>query len=253
MSTLALSRRFGFPCVDDGIGMLGLPAEQSAKRQLSGSADEVVKTIAAVLDEMVLGVIAKRTALEFAEATNATLPNYVKLVWSYAQIVSAIVPPNVLARLTAESFSELEADIREHAVQAFGADTRDRAVFTVWTLRKTSDLLQLMVARVTDGDEAKDQEFLTNFLLHALRARFNVDCLRASMRMKRAIYPEALGLIADGLRSAVDAYAWIKQAVDLRIPTDESSLVVQTSWDAEDQGLLDESMQDMAQEDNVDR
>ena len=134
----------------------------------------------------------------------------VKLVLSYAQIVSAIVPPNVIARLTAESFNELEADIREHAVQSFGADIRDRAVFTVWTLRRTSDLLQLMAANVPDGDKARDHEFLTNFLLHALRARFNVDCLRASMRTKRAIYPEALGLIADGLRSAVDAFAWIR-------------------------------------------
>jgi hypothetical protein len=247
MSTVALSRRFGFPAIDDGVGLLGLPAEQSAKRRLSGSADEIVTTIAGILDEMVLGVIEKRTAVEFEAASNEALPAYVSLVLSYAQIAATIVPNAVLERLTLESFSELEADIREHGVQAFGSDMRDRAVFTVWTLRKTAALLHLLATKVAECEQKRDNDFHINFLIHALRARFNVDCLRASMRTGRPIYPDALGVVDDGLRSAVNAYAWIKQAVDLRFPSDESQ-VLPDYWTADDEKLLGESMQELAEQ-----
>ena len=249
MSSLAFARHFEFPGIDDGVGLLGLPAEQSAKRRLSGSADEVVKTLSTVLDELVLEVIEKRTASEFRDASSAAFPKYAKLVLSYAQIVATIVPPQVLDRLTAESFSEFEAEIREHGVQAFGATMRDRAVFTVWTLRKIASLLQLLATNdVTATEHGKDKDFLMNFLVHALRARFNVDCLRASVRTGRPIYPDALEVIDDGLCSAVNAYAWIKQAVDLRFPSDES-LVLPDYWTTDDDALLEESMREAIEED----
>lgn len=80
--------------------------------------------------------------------------------------MSAIVPTSVLSQLANESFSELEADIREHALASFGADMRDRAMFTVWTLRRISDLLSVIAAsgRVPEEDGKKDGEFLTSFL-----------------------------------------------------------------------------------------
>jgi hypothetical protein len=229
--------------------LLGLPAERSAKQQLSGSAGELVKTIATILDQMVLGVIEKRTAQDFRAAFNQVFPAYMQLILSLSGMVSAIVPSTTLARLAAESFSELEADIREHAVIAFGADIRDRAIFTVWTLRKIADLLHTVSSaeKVKDRDRDKENEFKSYFLTHALRARLSIDCLTASMRFKRPIYPEALGVIADGLRSTVDAYAWIRQAADLHAPSDESP-VTPVNWNQEDQELLNESMYDMTHE-----
>jgi hypothetical protein len=250
MTTLALTRRFGFPTIADGSSQLGLPAERTAKQRLSGSADEVVKTITKILDEMILEVISSRTTAEFNTALVESFPKYVDLVMSYARIVSSIVPKGVQARLVAESFSEFESEIRADAEHAFGNDMRDRAVFTVWTLRKISDLLELAASKdVSDGDKGKDQEFLNRFLLHALRSRFSVDCLRLSMRTKTPIYPDVLPELADGLRSAVDAYAWIRQAVELRAAGDEDSLPAWSEqWDLDDQTLVNESMQDLANE-----
>jgi len=248
MSTLALTQRFGFPSIADGATQLGLPAARPAKQQLSGSADEVVKTIAAILDEMLLDVISKRTAAEFVEARNDRFPKYIDLVMSYARIASSIIPRHVQIRLVAESFSEFEAEIRANAEHAFGNDMRDRAVFTVWTLRKISDLLERAAShKVADGDEKKDLEFLTYFLVNALRARFSVDCLRISMRTNNPIYPEVLPELAESLRSAVNAYAWIRQTIDLRAPSNEEAIPVWSdSWNADDQALLDESMHDLA-------
>jgi hypothetical protein len=233
----------------DGVPLLGIPAEHSAKRQLSGSADEVVRSIATVLDQMIMGVIQKRTAEEFKDAYMQVFGHYMQLVCGLSSVISSIVPKNVVVRLTYESFCELEADIREHAVSAFGSDMRDRAVFTVWTLRKISDLLQVAwESKIQDEDREKDEEFLSFFMAHALRARFGIDCLVASMRSQRTISPEAMPLLADILRSAVDAYAWIKQADELRNPSDEEEDVIQPDWADEDDELLSESMQDIAYE-----
>lgn len=232
----------------EGIRLLGLPAEKSAEKQLSGSADEVVKTIASVLNQMVMSAIDQRAANEFVSVQAEVFPKYVQLVVSLAAIVSTIVPSPVLSRLTAESFSELEADVREHAMAAFGAEMRDRALFTVWTLRKIADLLPVFSAgNVSKEDGPKEAEFLNSFLRHALAARFGIDCLRASMRSGHTIYPEILPVIDNGLRSVVDAYAWIKQAADLRSPADDTESAP-AAWDVEDDQLLKESMLDLSRE-----
>lgn len=231
-----------------GIRLLGLPAEKSAKKQLSGSADEVVKTIASVLDQMVMGAIDKRSADEFRAARDEAFPKYMQLVLNLAGIVSAIVPPTVLSRLTGESFSELEADIREHALAAFGADMRDRAMFTVWTLRKIADLLSVIAhGTIAEEDGKKDKDFFVSFLANALMSRFHIDCLRASMKSGRAIYPDVLPVIDNGLKAVVDAYAWIRQAADLRSPTDVTECIP-AEWNDEDDQLLRESMADLSHE-----
>lgn len=233
----------------EGVHLLGLPAEKPAKRDLSGSADQVVRAVANVLNQMIMRVIDTRTSDEFLAAYNQVFTPYMQLVGSLSQIVSAIVPRTVLVRLAHESFSEMEADIRDNAVAAFGADMRDRAVFTVWTLRKINDLMEICAGSVPDGDgdREKDKEFSSFFLAHALRARFGVDCLVASMQSRKTIRPEIMPPLADTLRSAVDAYAWIKRAADLRRPDTEEELTV-AAWDDEDEQLLKESMYDMANE-----
>ncbi|MBV9296485.1 MAG: hypothetical protein JO145_13025 [Acidobacteriaceae bacterium] len=169
---------------------------------------------------------------------------------SLAGIVSAVVPKDVLSRLTSDSFNELEADIREHALGAFGTEMSERAMFTVWTLRKIADLIPLIGdSKVADkeGPRARDEEFFNLFLLHALTARFNIDVLRFAMRHSKTIYPDVLPAIDGGLQSVVNAYAWIRQVADLRCPPVEVEHGPVT-WDDEDEQLLNESMLDLANE-----
>jgi hypothetical protein len=232
------------------VQLLGIPSEKSAQRDLSGSADEVVKAVAKVVDQMFMTVIQTRTADQFRDAYEQVFTPYMRLVLSLSTIVSNIVPKPVLVRVAQDSFSELEADIREHAVASFGADMRDRAVFTVWTLRRIHDLLQVLVlgGPVPGGHQEKDKEFFSFFMVHALRARFGVDCLIASMKSGKTIHPEVLPPVADILRSAVDAYAWVKQAVDLRRGLLDEGELTAPDWNDEDEQLLGESMYDMAHE-----
>jgi hypothetical protein len=64
------------------------------------------------------------------------------------------------------------------------------------------------------------------------------------MRHKRPLYPEVLEVILDGLRAAVNAYAWARRGLELRTPSAEPA-VAPIEWDEEEQALLDEATHDM--------
>ena len=234
-----------FAPATDGASLLGLPTERAAKRRLPGQADEVLTSISSIMDEIVLGAIEKRTAKEFLAYFDERFSQYARLVVSFGRIVSVVVPKPAIARLAAESFCELESDIRAHGVASFGEAMRDRAAFTVWTLRQISEQVDALIEASPSGREhEKEAEFYSHFLFHALRARFNIDCLTASMRLERAIFADVLPVIDDGLCSAVDAYAWAKQALALRVPSDELQQLPDY-WTTEDEEILSESMREL--------
>ena len=115
-------------------------------------------------------------------------------------------------------------------------------------MRKINDLAQrLSGVELAEGEKTRDNEFAWSFIYHGLRMRFHLDCLLASMKHQRPIYPEILAVISDGLRSGVDAYAWIRQCVDLRTGTEEPVLPF-VDLDDEDRAFIDASAHDMANE-----
>lgn len=244
MNSAALANPLGL--IDSqNVGLIGLPAEKPAQRSLPGSADNLLKSIGGTLDEMILDVISKRTAEEFSAAASDVFPQYVSLVVAFSRVASKVIDRKTIVRLNAESFSVLESEIRANGEACFGDSLKERAMFTVWMLRKISDLLAvLQTATVGDHEKDKDAEFAGHFFLHALRARFYVDCLVASMRTKQPLYRSVFPQVDDGLRSIVNAYAWVKQAVDLRLPSSDSDLVA-PAWTDDDQELLDASTSDM--------
>jgi hypothetical protein len=244
---LALPPGLGAIGLREPIPFVGFPSKRSAK-QLSGSAEELVGNIASIIDQLMVSAIEKRTAVEFVAVWNEVFPNYTRIMCALGALSTALIPPLVLEQVTADSLCEMEAEFRDHALVAFGSAIRDQALFTVWTLRKITDLArQLSSAELTQDDKCKDNEFASSFIYHGLRMRFHLDCLLTSMKHKSPIYPEILASISDGLRSGVDAYAWIRQCVDLRTKTDEPVLPF-VELDEEDREFLDASARDMANE-----
>jgi hypothetical protein len=244
MNTAAvLSNPFGL--IDSqNVGLIGLPAEKPAQRSLPGSADNLLRSISETLDAMIFEVISKRTSEEFEKAAGDVFPQYVSLVVAFSRVATKVIDRKAIVRLNAESFSELEAEIRANGVACFGESLQERAMFTVWMLRKISDLLaMLQEAEIGQDLQEKDAEFAQGFFLHAVRARFYVDCLIASMRNKQPLYRPVFPQVDDGLRSIVNAYAWVKQAVDLRLPSGATEPSVE--WTDEDQDLVDSSTHDL--------
>jgi hypothetical protein len=242
--TLALSREWSAI----GIGeMLAFPgAAQRPEKRLSASASELMQNIFSLLEDLVLGTVQKRTAEEFKAARAEAFPKYQDAVNAFVSLVRIVVPQPIIERLNQEFFCELEAELRENGLRAFGPAVRDQAVFTVWTLRKISDLAgQLFSTVKTDVKPTQEvADLLAQLMYHAVRTRFHVNCLVTSMQRQATLYPEVLELVVDGLRSAVNAYGLTKRLVDILAPLPELHLVP-IEWDEEEEALLNEARRDM--------
>jgi len=228
--------------------MLALPGVASTaknSKQLSGAAQELFKNVAAMLDGLVVFAIEKRTAEEFIAARNEVFPKYFEGALGLSYLARTAVPKHVREVLMGEFFSEIEADFRDHGLKAFGTEVRDQAIFTAWTLRKISDIcLQIDDIPLSSKLGEADQRFFQEFAFHSMVTRFNLECLFKSMQLQKPIYPEVLAVVVDGLRSAVNAYAWARRALDLRSPVQPAE-IAPVIWDDEEQELLNEATFDM--------
>jgi len=218
-----------------------LASSQTARKKISESAAAMLQAITDGLEQLICGAIAKRTADDFTSFRKEVYPIYRDAVLALPQLIRVVVPANTLDILIQQSFSEMEADFRDHELRYFGAAARDQALFTVWMQRKIVDLLNQVPAEkasVEQGTAAFD--LLQKVVSYGVWTRFHLHCLATSMHSNRPIFPDTINLMVDGLRAGVNAYAHTRQLVDVLAPRqlpDEEPPV----WDDEDEALLRES------------
>jgi hypothetical protein len=244
---LAMPKDLGAINVSDLLALPTLPSDRSAKH-LSVSAEELIRNIASVADELVVCAIEKRTAADFIAKRNEVFHQYFDAVRSFSDLARIIVPKHVLEILAAESLSQMEGEFREHGLDTFGAAVRDQAIFTIWTMRKINDVCRKINSSKLSPELADaDIEPRTHYAFTAVAARFHLDCLVKSMHFRQPIYPDVLNVVIDGLRNAVNAYVWAVRGLNLRSPKSESQ-IASVEWDDEDQALLNEATHDMVAE-----
>jgi len=228
-------------------GVLAFLASRSkdSTRALSATAGEVFKGMSDEVKRLLLTVIETKTAAEYDRVYEVVFPKYFALTLAMSQFARAVVPQDVVQRLTRESICELEADFRNKGTDAFGSAVRDQAMFTAWTLRKVADLTtQLAAAELKYADKQQDAECCWKFNYHAIRGQFGLDSLNMALDNSIAIYPEVLEKLTDCLRSMVNAYTWVRRGVALRIPNVEAACQI-PALDEEDQEWMDASLGDM--------
>lgn len=225
--------------------LVGLPSKRAAT-ELSDSVQEIFKVTSGVLDSLLVRAIEQRTAREFIAARNAVFDQYWKTSTALSGLAQVILQSRTIDRLVSESFCEMEADFKQQGLNRFGAAARDQAIFTVWTLRKISRLLGKIheAGDVPKSKKAADSKLAGEFSFYAAWSQFHMDCLIASIRFDKAINPDILEEISEGLRGAVNAYGLVRQGAELRIPIEEPTLAP-IQWDDEDQELINSSMADM--------
>jgi len=227
------------------LAFLAARSRQSA-RQLSAPASEVFDGIREAVDQWILCAIDARTEKEFSDAFATVFPKYLGITVALSAFANAVVPDETINRMARESICELESDFRDKAQSAFGSEIKDQLMFTVWTLRKISDLLiQIAAAKPDVSCREQDAEYCSHFLVTAMNAKFSLDCFNMALRLNRAIYPEVIAALKDGLRAMVNAYAWARRGAALRVPAAEEAMESDVSTQ-EENDLLTASMQDMA-------
>lgn len=225
--------------------LVGLPSEKERAAKIVDGAGEVVRNVVSVIDDLVSSAIDKRTADDFVAVRAVVYPQYFVAMRALGDIARIVIPKQTIDRLSAESFSEMEADFRELGPSAFGTDLTDRGIFTVWMLRRIHDLAQEVLNAPSLPESApKDGDLGMEFVNLAMWNRFHVDCLIKSMRSNKPIYPGVAEPIRDGLRMAVNAYACTRKWADHRNPLPEPDLS-SIEWTREDESWVADSTHDL--------
>jgi hypothetical protein len=246
---LAMSRGWEMTSTGEALTLPGSISESTAK-QLSGSADVLLRTTFGLLEECIISAIEKRSAADFKVWREQNFAAYFNAVLGLPSLMKFAVPTHVIERLNREFFCELEADLRDRGVQAFGSAVRDQAMFTAWTLRKITDLIAQIPAdssKTIQEQKSHLTQLVIEFACSGIWARFHLHCLVSSLRLGKPIYPEPLELILEGLRAAVNTYAIARRLLDALSPLPTPQMD-RTEWDSEDDELLAEASRDMLAE-----
>lgn len=218
------------------MAFLAFPARRAAE-QVAPSTEEMVRAIGNILSQIISQGLNARTAEEFRKVHEAEFSRYLQVMLGFSRLLTASVDGPILDRLTTESLSEMESELGE-SQDFFGAEVAEQAAFTVWTLGKISHHVTLCNKKsVGHQFREADKEFAGEYVYNVIHARYHLDCLLMALRHRKAIYPEVMEQIQEGLRAAVDAYAWVRQGSGLRIPDIEEAFA-EVPWDSEMDALL---------------
>ena len=240
--------------VKELLAFVGVADKQEV--DLSAKINELFKQINHITDSLALAAIEKRTEVEFTAQVLAGFNDYVRVLRAKSDLLQVVLRNDTKAteRLVSQSLTELEGDFRDDGRQRFGEAVSEQAIFTVWTLRKTAARLwklfdpQFINLELPESSKQKCDALGSSFALYSSWAQFHLECLTTAMRLNKAIYPDVLPAIINGLRSEVNAYAIAKQMADLYLPREEETPGTPYAWDEEDEELLASSMKDMETE-----
>jgi hypothetical protein len=223
---------------------------------LSSQLNNLLKQLSQVTDSLILAAIEKRTAIDFTPMAIKLFNNYVRVLRVKSDFLHVTLKNDLqaTAQMVNRSLNALEFDFKDHGEKQFGSALTEQAEFTIWTRRKTAKLVWKLfdpevLAHTPTPDAVKlGTKLYAEFAQAAAWSQFHLDCLTTAMRLKRAIYPEIVPAIVEGLRMEVNAYAIAKQMIDLYLPPAAEEKLVPYSWSEEDEELLASSMEDMESE-----
>lgn len=218
-----------------------LSVSKRSTSRLSQAAADLMCSVAGVIDDLVGSGLAQRTPEGFIANRNSVFPKYFAALSALSNLSRIIAAPVAVRQITLDSYSEIEADLRNHGLAVFGQEVRDQALFTVWTLRRISEVCdKINEASLPSEAEPDDKQTFEQFRFDLMWTHFHLQCLVMAMQRNRPVPEAVIEILMDGLRAAVNAYAAARTALDLRkAPLD----VVDSSaaWDDEDQALLSEA------------
>ncbi len=234
-------------CTRFEVSTLGSFVGQSSSVQtiLIQSDEDLVRKLVSVLDNQLLAVLEARSVQEFAEVRSEIWPRYVRARRALSDTMSNLAPAGKMESVIKEGIARLSADLQKQRGVRFGDVLTEQGVFTLWTMGKINALVEKVNSAGELHDKDADLKVHAEYDLCLLWAQLHLDAIVAAMKFKKAIPDEVQEVICDGLRSAVNAYAILKEALALRVSPIQGPTPAALPWDEEDERLLASSMRDM--------
>lgn len=206
---------------------------------------ELIQKLVSVLDNQLLAVLETRSVLEFAKTRAEMWPKYVRARRALSDTMTNLAPEGKMESIVKQSVATQIADFQKQRGVRFGNVLTDQIVFTVWTMGKINALVQKVNGAGEPRDKDADLKLNSEYQLCLWWAQFHVDVTVAAIKFKKTVPEDVQGAICDGLRSAVNAYAILKEALSLRTSQVAVYPAAALPWDEEDERLLDSSMRDI--------
>jgi hypothetical protein len=196
-------------------------------------------------DTLLQPLLTPKTKAEFLSRRKKIFQDYVNLSFVIANSFSgAGEEKRELA--TKDAFKLVQHIIHTKGTPRIGTERVRETVFCLDTLRRSARLIEELHSRGAAPAESKDkdQELSANFTAAALWAQLHLDCIRLVVTKSRdGIEPDVLDEMMAGARTAVMAYSYVRQGLELRTKQ-ETYLVEGGPLDTEDKELLEESYSD---------
>lgn len=208
----------------------------------------IVLTALRESDNLLKPLIVATSKEEFASLRKKVFPDYANLAFIIGNSfsVAAAENPGLRQLATKDAFKLVERILHEEGTPRIGLNTAREANFCLDTLRRAHRLVEKLHSRGELPQELveRDRKFSAAFTHSALWAHFHLDCVRIIVKQSKGeVEKLVLDEIMNGARSAVMAYSYARQGLELR-NRQESYLVEGAALDAEDQELLEESFSD---------
>jgi len=221
--------------------------------KLISSDKMLILELASMLDTQLLAVLESRTKSEFAETRRKIWPKYIRSARALSDTVNNLMSESQIAIIAEVAINTLKEDLeKQHGIR-FDEKLIDQTMFTLWVMIK----IRSMGRKIHDAGEPSDMDadlkLNRDYQLHLLWTQFHIDCVVAAMKFRKSVPGDVQEVICEGLRTAVNVYAIMKDALRLRRPELQASLEAALPWDEEDEELLASSMRDMnALSDSID-
>lgn len=218
----------------------------SAETKLVRSEEKLIRELVGVIDRQLLSAIETRSVKEFITVRNLAMPRYVRALRALYDTVVNLISDETVEAISESVFAELADDLEKQR-ERFGSKLADQAVFTLYTIQKIGSLGREIVSRgpVSRDKRKQDRELLYQYHATSLWAQFHLDMLFAATKFDRQIVEPIRGEVCNGMKAAVDAYVYMKDAFSLRCPPEQDDTsAVPLPWDEEDEQLLASSMRE---------
>jgi hypothetical protein len=233
-----------YPPFDFSIGAF-VGEANCIQQDLIRADEELIRKLASVLETLLLSVLETRTSLEFQKAREAVWPKYIRACRAFVDTLSAIAPESTVQAMASECVAGFSEDLRKQSGVRFTEVLTEQGIFTLWTFAKINALTQTVNGAGDPRDHEADRRLHAEYNIGSLWATLHLDLLFTAMNFKKTLSPEIQQEIGEGLSTAVNVYAILKDALALRTPQMEVTFVSALPWDEEDEKLLALSMKDL--------
>jgi len=235
-------------CVPFVIGTIGASLEVPADFECPGlnrNDERLLNELSKRLDHQLLTVLDSRSLEEFTAARGKIWPNYCRALRALSDTLRNMASEEEIARVSKLVVADLTADIVKERAARFNEKLADQATFTIWVFSKMRGMIDSLAVPPKPELRPKDLQLCNEYRLCSLWAQFHMDLVVAANKFQKTISDDVQNAMCDGLRSAVNAYAIMKEAYALRHPRAEQAPVAELPWDEEDEQLLAASMREL--------